>query len=662
MTDMIGMIDLRVLFQQLKRYWWLILLLSLCALIIGFMIAIRPIPYEAHATVSVEPKVTNAAAVSFKDIEIEMGRIRSWTTVERVLDAMPFYGRVSLVEDNGLDAKLRRAKFFLSTGKKHRPLMMMPIRVEQLVFPSVFHGQRLMLEVLQGNAYKVSRSDGSLIFKGKTGVLAEHKGIKMLVGDIAAELGTQFHITPLSRESMIESVIGSLKIRRRTTNKYTSLIDFNFHSKDPYFAVYFVQGMLDDYLQYSKIRTVSAEEQSLASLTQEQDKLREALRASEHALDDYLQTINVADVEAEQRSQHELRLSHEQVLRDIQFQKAQLKQVYTSQHPAIKAVHEKEARIVTKLQRIEERLEALSSIQGTLLSLNRSVEEKKQDYMLLNAKIAEIRVTVSSLTNPANIINKPRIVRRSLRNKAIQVIALGGMMGFILACGFVVLRTSVISSIFRQREQLGDASHVVIFDISQQGRADFAADVASELSYLAARNAHCVMMVSCCTSSPAASNVALKIAKRYARKEPALLIDADTADQHLAHMLGKTSSDGFANLMSGEDIAPDSVARIDGSTLFFMPSGNLSISQILLRDIPRIEQLLEQFGSAFPCIVMDVPPLNALHKADELFAMADMVIHVIEMGTPLAVAQRYLAQVDALAAAHPERVDKLVII
>lgn len=660
---MVSMLDIRLLFQQLRRFWWLIMLLVAIAVAIGFLVAVKPIPYEGHATLSIEPKAKHAAEVSFKDIEIEMGRLRSWTTVERVLDAMPFYGTITPAKQESLDNYIDRVTYFLKTGKKYKELAAMPIRVEQLVFPARYHGQTLSLTVLENQHFKLFDVQGKLLLQGQAGTVIEQDGMTFLIGDISAPVGSVFHVRPYSREGMIESALSGLKIRRRTTNKYTSLIDVTFYSKDPYFATYFVQGMLDDYIHESQKRVMSSDEKSLATLTQELDGLQEALRESERELDAFRQTIDVADVSSEQRGQLELRLSHEQVLREVQSEKAQLYQIYTAQHPAIKAINIKERSIQDKLRAVDERLEALSSIQGTLLRLERAVADKKLAYDRLDTSLGELKIEASTLINPANIINKPRIVRRNLRNKALQVIALSGLMGLVMGCGFIILRTNSLSRKFVRRDQLEHYPHLTLYDLEEIERHVLISDIASELGYCVTRNKQAVLMVSSCVASEASSQLHLEIARAYAKSgNKALLIDGDLVDKHLGALVGKKYQEGFANIMAGADVSAEAVQPLVDDTLFFMAAGTLSISQVMLRDMERMLQIFNQFHSMFPCIMLDAPYYSALPQADALFGEASIVVHVLEKGVELQRVRDYMHQLDVLASLDGGVMHKVMLV
>ena len=645
-----GVLDLRQLVRQLFRFSWLIIVMAIGFGVLAFMFSVRPAPYEVHATVGIDPASTKATTLAINDIDIEMGRIRSWTTVERVLDSIPFYGFVSLRSTPQDLSKVEKIKSFMKTGKKHDELSGMPIQIEALNLPEEFENVRLSLEVLPDDGYRVTYPDGAILTEGKAGE-ENSMGLGIFhVSAVNASVGSIFDIRPVSKDMMIERVLTAFKIRKRTTNKNASLIDFTFFSNDPSFALTFIDRIIADYVGSSFTRLRQSKQMALDDLSADLEGLKQGLQSSEEVLSEYMQSLDVADVNAEMRGQLELRLSLEQTLRDIQLQKAQLRQTYTSQHPAMKAILEKESKIQVKLDRISRRLEELPEIKGRLYSLTRAVEQQSREYELLLEQMTALKLEASALSNPASVINEPRIVRRNLRNKTFQVVVLGGMMGGIIAFCFIVLYTNLHANLLERARQLPTYPALSVSEEMLDDPQSAIAEIVSQLSYITRRKKGNIAIFTSPQKGKTASHVALSVVREFsAQHGKVLLIDANLKKSHLAEITESVERQGLANIMAGNALSSDIIKPLNQKGLYYMPPGNPAMSVMILRDYERLDYILAELSKLFSCIVIDLPSQQELPFWGELLNKASLVVHLLEKNSPLHKAKYYMQMANTIA-------------
>lgn len=670
-----GVIDLKALTGQVIKSSGQVLLFALVFGLVAFFVAIRPIPYEVHATVNVEPvSLGGILSSASSNMDTEEGRIKSWTTIERIIDTMGRYGIVNIKSAPKKMNLLEQVFYFLRTGKKHREMQNMPIQVDEMRFPEALNGKQLYLKVIDSTHYVVERGNGDKLFEGVVGDADQKGGVYTFrVSQINVPAGSVFTVTPLSKETMVERVLATLKVTKRTANRGASLIDLNFFSSEPYFALRLVEFLVNDYVNESYERIASSKRHAIEDLSKELERAGIQLSQSEDQLGDYMKDIDVADVEAEMRGQLEMRLSLEQSLRQVQLQKAQLKQVYTAGHPAMKAAQEKEVQLKAKLKMVHDRLATLPEIKGKLYTMNRRVEQNAAQYESILQQYTQLKIDASSVSNYVSIVNLPRLVRRDLRNKAIQIVVLGIMMGVIIALGLIVIRSNLHGNVLEDVQQLGVFPILSVSDIdparthrSYNGKysenLQAIDDIVAQFSYLASQKKNNITVVTSDKTTPRKSRLTLKMAQRFAEKNGrVLLIDANVKDSYLAKHLGYAREEGFANAMVGKMPSSDIIHRIDNSDLYYMPPGEPPMSIQILRDFKRFDYLLAEFGKLFDRIIVDLPSQLELPFWQTLISRTGTTIHFLEKGGPIDNAMQYMHTVSELAKAKPETLHEVLL-
>lgn len=670
-----SVIDVRALIEQVIKSSGLIIVLAVLFGLLAFIFAVRPIPYEVHATLNVDPASSGALELSAgTNMDTELGRINSWTTVERVLNKMSRYGIVSLKYSPDMPSTLQRVKNFILTGKKHEERDELPIHLDFMNFPSALNGQSLQLHITGKDTYSVENSKGEKLFDSKVGERGKKGGdYELYITEVNAPVGSIFNLIPKSKEAMTEMVLSSLRVTKRTANKGSSLVDLHFFSKDSYFAIKLVEAIVNDYVEQSEQRILSSKENAVDELAKELELVRKQLDVAEDKLGEYMKGIDVADVDAEMRGQLELRLSLEQSLRQVQLQKAQLRQVYTKGHPAMKAANEKEAQLKAKLAKVHERLSLLPEIKGKLFTLNRKVKQYASQYTAVLEQYTQLKIDTSSVSNYASIVNLPRIVRRNLRNKSIQIVILGMIMGVIVALSFIILNSNLRANILKNVNQLSEFDTLSITDLDpdaitkkcpdkMDGGCNVIDELVAQFSYLASQKKNNITVITADKTTPKKSEISLQLARQVAQSTgKVLLIDANVRASHLAGYVGLDGEAGFANAMAGSAPSKDIIHRVDRSNLYYMPPGNPAMSIQILRDFKRFDYLLAEFGKLFDRIIVDLPSQRELPFWQGMITRTGTSLHFVEKGGHIENAMQYIHTVSELSKVSPETLHEILL-
>jgi tyrosine-protein kinase Etk/Wzc len=647
-----GVIDLQLLTRQIAQNLWLVMLFGVLFALFAFLLAIKEGAHEVQGTISVEPPAVGLSLIATQDIDVEVGRINSWSTVERVITELPYLGLVTKKNVVGEPDFFAKVTTFLKTGRKSELGQPIPIVIEKLQFPDRYIGELLTLEITESQRYAVKDEMGNLLVSGVPSASTPSGGDEVIfhVSAINAPVGSEFIIEPLSKEDMIERILKNLSILKRTNNRSASILDFEFTWLDPAFAVAFIKALMRDYMDNALSRLNDTKQKALVDLETDLSKLRVTLNQKETELSDYMSQLEVADVEAEMRGQLELRLMLEEALRDVQLKKAQMKQIYTKSHPAMKAAREKEARLHSRLGRVSDRLAELPEIKGKLFGLERMVEQQSREYAVLQKQLATLKLEASTVVSPANVINIPRIVRPNLKNKVIQLIVLGGLMGMIIAFCVIVMRINLRANSLENPQQLGSYPALSMND-GRGDNKDYAIDeVVSQLSYLSLRKKGSLAVITSPEKSEAGAIMTLDIARAYADKEgKVLVIDANLKDSHLAQRAGYSQHQGLSNIMAGNTVSEDLIRTVNHSKLYYMPPGSPSMSMMILHDFERLDYLIDEMSKLFDCIIIDLPSRKDLPFWENLLHKSSLAIHLMPLQGAVNNIRDYLDHVNFLA-------------
>jgi len=131
------------------------------------------------------------------------------------------------------------------------------------------------------------------------------------------------------------------------------------------------------------------------------------------------------------------------------------------------------------------------------------------------------------------------------------------------------------------------------------------------------------------------SLVAVNLALNQARSKvlKTLLVDGDLRRPTLAERFGfERSLPGLSECLSEQRQLGESVYKISGSGMWFLPAGRPPENPLELMQAGRLPELLDRLGKFFDWIIIDTPPVTPV--ADTAFWMkqADGVLLVIREG------------------------------
>lgn len=151
-----------------------------------------------------------------------------------------------------------------------------------------------------------------------------------------------------------------------------------------------------------------------------------------------------------------------------------------------------------------------------------------------------------------------------------------------------------------------------------------------------------VLLVTSSVPNEGKSAFAANLALAHAQANKVLLIEADLRRPSMAQHLGlDASKPGLTSLFTGTATFAECVQRVEGSSLYVLPSGTTPANPSELISSERFRQMVERIASACDIVIIDSPPVHLVSDAVILSTIATGVLFVVKAdSTPYPVARR----------------------
>ncbi len=126
------------------------------------------------------------------------------------------------------------------------------------------------------------------------------------------------------------------------------------------------------------------------------------------------------------------------------------------------------------------------------------------------------------------------------------------------------------------------------------------------------------------------STTAVNLSYAFAEKgQKVLLIDGDLRIPSVAKKLQIESAPGLADLLRGKGTQPSEIKPYLLNNWFVMPSGDIPPNPSELLGSDRMEKILNKLRESFDCIIIDLPPVNAVSDTVSISRLISGLILVI---------------------------------
>jgi tyrosine-protein kinase Etk/Wzc len=348
-------------------------------------------------------------------------------------------------------------------------------------------------------------------------------------------------------------------------------------------------------------------------------------------------------------------------LGSIAQEREQLRQLYTPEHPKVKALDRTSARLTEQLKETEARMKTLPATQQTVLSLSRDVEVNNRLYSELLNSIQELRLAKAGTVGNVQIIDEalpPGEPYAPNRNKILGVYTGGGLLlGLGMVFALVQLRSGVDSPeeierhlglpvygsiphsdqqqkvTKRTKKRKKQGAFVLAAEQPDDTVVESIRSLRTSLHFLLLESDNNVVLITGPREGVGKSFLALNLAAVLAQSsQRVLLIDADMRRGHLNRYVNIDKEGGLSEYIAGQIGLDEAVkpSGIDG--LGLIPTGKRPPNPSELLMAQRFSSLLEQASADYDYVIVDAPPVLAVSDAGVIGMLAGATLLVARAG------------------------------
>ena len=628
-----------VLLRRRKIFLWGFLTVFILAILYTFLM--KPV-YEASSMLHVKDEKSKAGILgelslsTTNPVNTEIEILKSRTNAENVVKRLHL--------NWGISKKSEGLTFSL------------------LEFKSDAEEPKYKIELTGAETYKVTDDDGKTVGEGKSGVLMQKEGFRLLLDNIKGEVGNSFRVELLSADQIVQKLREEIKASE--AGRLTSIIKVSYQNTDPVLARDVVNTLVQSYLEQS-VGFKSEEAGRAVGFVEEQlDALRGELDKAEKNLQTYKSASGVMMLDSEAEALIQQIAQKEKASAELEVQKRALLTEYTDAHPAVRNINRQQEAIRKQLASYEAHIKTMPQAERDLAKLTRISKVNADIYTFLLQKHEEARIAQASTLSNINIVDPAITPEKPVKPKKKQYLLLGLLLALGLGIGLAFLQEYLDDTIKSADEAkrvmgfplLAIIPHISAFEgqnksaknmIITQHEPKSAVSEAfralrTSLHFSGINKENKIILIT--SSFPqegksiVSSNLSSVIAQTKAR---VLIIDCDLRRSSLHEKFGHSKTPGLSEILTGDITFAKAIhdTGIDGLDLISAGTNPPNPSELLGSEAMR--QLITTQRKNYDYIVIDAPPVMAVSDAPVLTSVCDLVVLVVEAGrVPVKIAQR----------------------
>ena len=329
----------------------------------------------------------------------------------------------------------------------------------------------------------------------------------------------------------------------------------------------------------------------------------------------------------------------------------------------------KEVQIARDVERATER--SLTGVKGSITDINRKefqldalqrdVNTNRQIYERFLNRYRETRAAGDTQSSVVARIIDPAVAPHSAyKPRKDRIVLIGAMLGLLLAAVVALLRERVDSTVKTTDEVedklgvptvavlpllTGDSGKTVGRHFLEQPHSVFSEAIRSARTSLLLSSIDVqskIILITSSVPSEGKSAFAINLALAHSQVQRVLLVEADLRRPSVARHLGlEESQRGLTSLIAGTATFGECVHRVEGSSLYVLPSGPPPANPSELISSERFREIIDRLSRACDMLIIDSPPVHLVSDATVLSMLATGVLFVVKAdSTPYQVARR----------------------
>lgn len=658
---------------------WLVTAAVLGALLCGGLYVVAATPtYQADVLVQIEAEKGKGLLSQLEDLPGMVPQTPAETEIE-ILRTRTLLG--SVVDELHLDTTARPRWFpvfgaavarWRAGDEPAAPLLGLPsfawggerIQVPRLSVPSSLEDTPLTLVALGEGRYEL-RGPAGVLLAGEVGKAAEstpdartREKVELFVAELVSRPGTQFELEKLQRKEVVEKLQEKLSIVEK--GRKTGVLRISLAHPDQGRVAAIVDAIAQRYLRQNVERKSAEAEKTLEFITTQLPLLKSNVDVAENSLSRYRSNKNAAvDLSLETKAILDRSSEIEKRAAELQLQRAELRQRFTENHPAVISLRQKEASIEAERTAINSQLKVLPESELNSVRLMRDVKVANELYVLLLNKSQELKIVKSGTIGNVRMLDPAVVPTKPATPRPAGALSISLVVGLGLGIAAAFARRSLTTAI-DDPEQIEKTVGLSVYatiphstlqasnspkggrlkDIPLLAEADpndlsieslRSLRVSVQFAMLEARNN--VIAISGPSPGIGKSFVVANLAHVMAEVgKRVVVVDADLRKGRLHHYFGVKKGPGLSEAIRGAATLEQAVRPTSTPTLHVLPMGEIPPNPSELLSSRRFEELVSALSSRFDLVLFDTAPILAVADAALVGKAAGLELLVLRAG------------------------------
>ena len=534
------------------------------------------------------------------------------------------------------------------------------IEVGEFETPSQFFGRKFRLKKLDARRYQASYRD--LRFQGVIGQTTEASTplgpIVLRVDVMDANPGATFDLTRNSPVAAVESLRKKLSISDR--GKDSNIIKASLDDVDPIRAAAILNAVASAYVEREIERKSREAARSIQFLETQLPDLKQRVEESEARFNQFRAshgTVNLGD-EAASLLKRTVEVQKARV--DLEQKRNDLLALYTSDHPAVRAV-DSQLRVAQKeLESLANQSRKLPPMEQDMLPLQRDVQVNSTLYTSLLNTYEQLRVVKAGKLGNARLVDSAVVPDQPFWPKPLLVMVIALFFGILSGVAIALTRKKLFDAVNEPseiEENIGLPVYATVPYSPHEARltktiraprskggllaTSSVIDPAIEsirgfrtaVDHVLTNARNRVVLITGPTPGIGKSFITANLAAILgAGGKRVLLVDADLHRGDLHRHFAIKPGIGLSDLLHGS-CTPQNVIHLDVCAgVDFVSSGTRFPSPSDLFARPKAHSVIERLGVGYDVVLLDAAPILPTDAALQLASLAATTFLVAQQG------------------------------
>ncbi|WP_353214017.1 polysaccharide biosynthesis tyrosine autokinase [Salinisphaera hydrothermalis] len=508
--------------------------------------------------------------------------------------------------------------------------------VTRVELPAGVSSARLTLVAESKGQYQLRTPSGETFLTGQVGQSEQASlpgvgVIHIFVRSIHAAPGTRFHVQSLALPSAVASVQARLKAEEKPSG--SGLLNLTLTAGSPSAAESQLNAVMSAYLDQSVARESKQAEKRLAFLQKQLPQLRQQRDAAQAKLAQYQSKTGVLDLSTQAQATLDQLTNLDQKIAEVDIDRQQLLQEYTSKAPQVKAANDKKSALEARREKLQKQLKHLPSGESRFLELKRDAEVKDQLYTQMLNTAQSLKVSKAGVTGNTYIVDNAYSNGAMVSPKRLMIQLVGLLLGGVLAALWVITRALLRTTVDEPNEiesRFGVPVYATVpFAPEQKSKRDrtgpdtllvnsapnapaaeslrsFRTSLEFALMEAGTRFIGITGPTPACGKSFISANAAALIAHTGAR---VLLVDADMRRGSLYRQFGIAQSPGLSEVLAGESDLVTECQSSGVDNLDVLATGKRPPNPAELLLSKRFVDMKAELKERYDYVLFDLPPV-----------------------------------------------------